>query len=271
MPKKDLDLSFLVQQTEEFELPSRGIHYDDPILKKGKLHCRPWVSSDEKLIDKFNRGNFYDILKRLVQNVLEEKINVEDLTSGDFFYLLNMIRSISYGSTYMIKKTCPVCESNIVVPVDLYSYPVKFIESDKKEPFEVTLPKSGITIKYRLPRMRDIIEATEKSQFDSKRFGTSISPDSFRLIKCINEMILPNKDNTILTQDEDFATMLHKVWPNIQSIDILKFRSAIDEHEHGVVDNVEVKCPECEAKFEQAPLLTYEFFRPSSGGSELNS
>ena len=52
MPKKELDLSFLIQPTEEFELPSRGLHYEDSILKKGKVHCRPWVSTDEKLIDK---------------------------------------------------------------------------------------------------------------------------------------------------------------------------------------------------------------------------
>ena len=84
-------------------------------------------------------------------------------------------------------------------------------------------------------------------------------------------MVLPNKEGTILTQAEDFATMLHKVWPNLHTIDILKFRSELDKHDHGIINNIEVKCPECEAKFEQAPMLSYEFFRPSSGGSELNS
>ncbi|NLE05619.1 MAG: hypothetical protein GX638_12575 [Crenarchaeota archaeon] len=271
MPKKELDLSFLIQPVEEFELPSRGLHYKDSILKKGKLHCRPWVSTDEKLIDKFNRGNFYDILKRLVKNVLEEKIDVDELTTGDFFYLLNMIRSISYGSVYMIKRTCPSCDSNITVPVDLYDFPIKFLEDESKEPFEVTLPKSGIIIKYRLPRLRDSIEATEKSQFEAKRLGVSISPDSYKMVRCIEEMTLPNKENTILTQKDDFAVMLHKIWPIIQGIDILKFRSEIDKHDHGVVENIEIKCPECESKFEQGPVLTYEFFRPSSGGSELNS
>lgn len=271
MPKKELDLSFLIQTTEEIELPSRGILYDTPDLKKGKLHCRPWIATDEKLIDKFNRGNFYDILKRLVQNTVEEKIKIEDLTAGDFFYILNMIRSISYGSVYIIKRHCPTCDANISVPIDLYKYPVDYIEDGKKEPFEMVLPKSGIILKYRLPRLKDIIEATEKSGFEARRFGTSISPDSYKFVKCIEEMTLPNKDNTILTQTEDFATMLHKVWPNLHTIDVLKFRNELDKHDHGIINNIEVKCPECEAQFEQAPMLSYEFFRPSSGGSESNS
>jgi len=171
----------------------------------------------------------------------------------------------------MIKRTCPSCDSNITVPVDLYDFPIKFLEDESKEPFEVTLPKSGIIIKYRLPRLRDSIEATEKSQFEAKRLGVSISPDSYKMVRCIEEMTLPNKENTILTQKDDFAVMLHKIWPIIQGIDILKFRSEIDKHDHGVVENIEIKCPECESKFEQGPVLTYEFFRPSSGGSELNS
>jgi len=271
MPKKELDLSFLTQTTEEIELPSRGLFYEMPELKKGKLHIRPWIATDEKLIDRFNKGNFYDVLKRLVQNVVEEKIKVDELTSGDFFYLLNMIRAISYGSVYLIKRSCPSCDANISVPINLYDYPVDFIEDGKKEPFETTLPKSGIIIKYRLPRLKDIIEATEKTSFEAKRFGSAISPDSYKLVRCVEEMTLPNKDNTILTQAEDFSTMLHKIWPNLHTIDVLKFRSELEKHDHGNNTNIEVKCPECEAKFEQAPLLSYEFFRPSSGGSELNS
>ena len=39
MAKKDLDLSFLKPNAEEFELPSRGLSYDDKsALAKGKIH-----------------------------------------------------------------------------------------------------------------------------------------------------------------------------------------------------------------------------------------
>ena len=50
MAKKDLDLSFLKPNAEEFELPSRGLSYDDKsALAKGKIHIRPWVTSEEKI------------------------------------------------------------------------------------------------------------------------------------------------------------------------------------------------------------------------------
>ena len=37
MPKKDLDLSFLNQGSEEIELPSRGILYNSKEIKNGKV------------------------------------------------------------------------------------------------------------------------------------------------------------------------------------------------------------------------------------------
>ncbi len=262
MPKKDLDLSFLTQNYEEIELPSRGLLYNKEI-KNGKVHIRPWISTEEKLIDKFNRGNFYDIIKRLIQNSLEEKISIEDLTVGDMFYILNWIRSISYGSTYNIKRSCPLCDEQISVEVNLYDYEIKYL-SDINEPLDITLPKSGIQLKMRLPRVKELIESTEKTHSDTKKFGVSISSEIYKFAKCTLEMVLPNDEKTILNHEEDFDTMLYKVWPKIQGIDLVKIRSELDKYDHGYVDNLEVRCKECGRTFEQAPLLTYEFFRPSN-------
>jgi len=50
MAKKDLDLSFLKPNAEEFELPSRGLPYNEKNpLSKGKIHIRPWITSEEKI------------------------------------------------------------------------------------------------------------------------------------------------------------------------------------------------------------------------------
>ena len=77
MAKKDLDLSFLKPNAEEFELPSRGLSYDDKsALAKGKIHIRPWITSEEKILYKFDRGNFFNVIKKLVQNAVVEKIDI---------------------------------------------------------------------------------------------------------------------------------------------------------------------------------------------------
>ena len=78
MAKKDLDLSFLKPNAEEFELPSRGLPYNEKNpLSKGKIHIRPWITSEEKILDKFDRGNFFNVIKKLVQNAVAEKIDIE--------------------------------------------------------------------------------------------------------------------------------------------------------------------------------------------------
>ena len=149
MPKKSLDLSFLNQGSEEIELPSRGILYTNKDLKKGKLHVRTWLTGEEKLIDKFSKGNFYNILKRLVQNVVEEKVSVEELTIGDFFYVLYWIRSLSYGSKYRTEVTCPKCGTVVRPIVDMWNYKVTYLE-ELVEPITYTLPVSGIELKFNL-------------------------------------------------------------------------------------------------------------------------
>lgn len=265
MPKKNLDLSFLNQGSEEVELPSRGLLYkDNKILNKGKLHVRPWLTAEEKLIDKFNKGNFYNILKRLVQNVLEENISVDELTLGDFFYLLYWIRGLSYGPTYKTETECPHCSSKIRPTIDLSKYEVTFLDDGVTEPMTLTLPRSNIELKFRLTRVKDLIEATEKSLSNTTKLGVNVSPDIYKLARCVEEMVLPNEEKTILTQEEDFGTMLNLIWPKLPAIDVMALREEMAKYDHGYVKSVNVKCPECENFFEQAAVLTFEFFRPSS-------
>jgi len=263
MPKKNLDLSFLNQGSEEIELPSRGILYKNNIIKNGKVHVRPWLTAEEKLIDKFNKANFYNILKRLIQNVLEEKFPVEEFTIGDFFYLLYWIRGLSYGSTYKTELDCPNCGARIKPTIDLSKFEVVYLP-DCTEPMTMVLPKSQIEVKFRLTRLKDLIEATEKSHSDSLKFGSSISPDIYKLARCVEEMVLPNEEKTILTQEEDFGTMINLIWPKIPAIDVFALREEMSKYDHGYVKSSTLKCPECEDYFEQMAVLSFEFFRPSN-------
>jgi uncharacterized protein (UPF0212 family) len=270
MPKKNLDLSFLIQGTEEIELPSKGLLYKDGDFVKGKVHVRPWLTTEEKLIDKFTRGNFYSILKKLVQNVMEEKTSVEEMTVSDFFYVLYIIRAMSYGPIYYTDTECPICEAKIQSKIDLSKYKTKYLEPCA-EPFTMTLPKSRIEIKFRLPRVKDLIEATEKTHSEALKFGVNVSPDIFKLARCVEEMVLNNVERDILTQEEDFDTMLYKIWPKLPAIDAAAIREEMSKYDHGYVTNEMTKCPSCENNFEQAPVLSFEFFRPSSTGTSDDS
>lgn len=261
MPKKSIDINFLTQGSEEIELPSKGILYTNKSLKTGKIHIRTWLTTEEKLIDKFNRGNFYNVLKKLVSNVVEENFPIEDMLMGDFFYTLYWVRNLSYGATYKTEVKCPKCGKDVKVTIDMGEYNVVYMK-DCTEPMSMVLPRSGIEVKFRLTRLKDIIEATERNLSDKMNLGIRVSPDIFKLARCINEMTLPNTEKDILTQEEDFNTMINVIWPKIPAIDVVALREEMSKYDHGYVENKMVKCPECENYFEQAPVLSFEFFRP---------
>lgn len=261
--KKELDLSFLVQPSDEILLPSRGILYDSgSIFASGKVHIRCWNAPEEKIIDKFNKGNFYSIVRRLVENVMEEKEPIDELTLGDFYYILYWIRNISYGSTYFIDRQCPYCEEDVTIKIDMSQCETKFIP-DIKEPVTVTLPKSNIVLKLRLPRVKDLIESTEKKKAnDVISAANKFSPDVYTYIRCTQEMRLPDEDKTVLSGFDDYSIMLHKIWPKITAIDILAIREELSKYDHGYSIPAMVMCPECEKKFEQGLALSFDFFRP---------
>ena len=269
MARKEIDLSFMKPVYDTFELPSRGVLYDktNP-LSKGFLSVRPWVTAEEKLIDKLQSYNFYHIMKKLIENTIEEPVNIDEMTIGDFFFTLYWIRQISYGSVYSIRTSCPECRTDVKVNIDVALCEKTYIPEDVIEPFNLTLPITNIELKLRLPRIKDLIEATENSQYKEKQFGVKINETTFKKVKCIQSMILPNEARDELTSEDDFAYMLNVIWPKLPAADSAAIDAIMNKYDHGYIGTVPCHCPNCDKIIEQAPILSAEFFRPSSEESE---
>lgn len=263
MAKKELDLSFLKPIAEELELPSKGLPYNkENELSKGKIHIRPWMTSEEKILDKFDRGNFFNVIKKLVQNAVIEKINIDDMTDADVFFVLYWLRVITYGSTYKISTDCPECGSKIDVEIDIKDYPIKYMEKFKPD-YEITLPISKIKLRMKFPKFGSLIEATESKHSDLYKMGIKMSPEIYRYAICTEEMTLPTETNDILTKADDLNLMLNKIWPMIPAGDLVEIKKYLNQFDHGYNENASVQCPECQKFFNQAPIMTDEFFRPS--------
>ena len=80
-----------------------------------------------------------------------------------------------------------------------------------------------------------------------------------------------NENKDVLTYTKDLAILKNKIWPLIPAIDIIALKEEMSKYDHGYVDPIFVKCPECKESFEQSPLISYEFFRPSVGKPTENS
>lgn len=269
MAKKDIDLSFMRPVYETFELPSRGLLYDkkNP-LSSGKISIRPWVTAEERLIDKLQTYNFYHIIKKLIGNTIETPINVEDMTIGDFFFTLYWVRQLSYGSVYSIATTCPECKVDTKVDIDIALCETTYLPDGVIEPFSLVLPMTKIEVKLRLPRVGDLIAATENSQYKEKHLGVKVDSDTFKKVKCIQSMTLPNEAKDVLTAEDDFSYMLNILWPKLPAADSAAIDALMNKYDHGYIGTVACKCPNCDAVIERAPILSFEFFRPSSSESE---
>ena len=164
--------------TEFVELPSRGMFYpkNHPLHGQEVVEIRFMTARDEDILTSpalLRKGVAID---KFIQNILvDQSIKVPDLLIGDKSAIMVAARVTGYGPEYEVKITCPECntESEVVVDLsDYHKYFEKFEQSDKFKldadgNFQTTLPMSGQSVVVRLLTSRD--EARMTSRIASKK------------------------------------------------------------------------------------------------------
>ena len=162
---------------EEFSLPSKGMVYETPINPKIKL--RSMTAQDEMLRlapsdDKFRVMS--DVIERCIEGE-KPTVSVYDLCIGDYYYLLNAIRLVTYGSKLSYTARCLICGDIFDTTIDIDEIPVNEWKESLEEKRTVTLPDSEkvIELNYETPRMLDDI-SRRVSQLRKK--NTDLSEDA---------------------------------------------------------------------------------------------
>lgn len=158
---------------EGYELPSKGLIYDVPVNPHVELRCL--TGSDElKLLS--HTTTQFKLLADVIESCLIEKpaVHVYDMALGDYEYLLQKLRVVTYGTEYKMLVRCPHCGKLTETIADLDQLTVKeFFEAEQQE-FEslrtITLPDSGdvLRLNFKTPRMIDTI--TNKAKELSRKF-----------------------------------------------------------------------------------------------------
>jgi hypothetical protein len=174
----------------------------------------------------------------------------------DRLFALMVLRSNSYGEEYNFDITCPSCEVKgkytVLIPSE---FPVDYAKDDAKEPFELTLPKTGIKITYRLLRGKDSKDIKNYAEEETERNGTKDGDPSFtyRLARSILTVNGKTFDN-ILT-----ALAFCEKLP---AKDLRYFSTVMEENTPGILLIVKKVCTACGKKIETDMPITAEFFRP---------
>lgn len=132
------------------KLPSEGRFYEN---KTPTVTIRPLTFEDEKQLAGNLKGNVNPINLILSRCVKDFPIN--SMLLIDKLFVLLKIREISYGAGYPASITCPKCNSDSEVKIELNSLVVRDIPSDLEDPRTVILPKLKKPAKARFLRVKD--------------------------------------------------------------------------------------------------------------------
>lgn len=148
----------IVTIQEDFTLPSKGMIYDKPIDPKIKL--RSMTAQDEMLRRTPSEDEFRvkaDVVERCIEGE-KPAISVYDMYIGDYYYLLNSLRLVTFGSKLSYTARCLVCGDIFDTVLNIDDIPVNQWKDEISNLFTVKLPSGKeIGLNYQTPRMLDDI------------------------------------------------------------------------------------------------------------------
>jgi len=240
---------------ETYELPSLGKIYDSEINPVVTIKSMTTEQEQKRLAV---TDYPYRMLCEIIDDCIVGDIGISsyDMCVGDYQFLLYKLRTVTYGSDYIMDVRCPYCGFTRKETVNLDELPpIKYTEEFNNYR-RFTLPKTGVEIELNIqtPRMLDNV-VNKAREFKAKFPGSSDptltytikylirtidgkNPDPLKVEQWIKE--LPMADvNTIITYAEKMNNLI------------------------GIDTNLIIHCDVC-GLYQDAQLsIGKEFFRPA--------
>ena len=218
-------------QYDVIPLPSKGQCY--PIghpLRCGRIPVAYLTAADENIIaspNVYRDGKLFDIM--LERKILDKRINVNDIVTGDRDAIILWLRATSYGTDFPIMATNPQTRKSYNITVDLsqFEYLDFELEGDENGHF-VYVTENGNIIKYKFftedddNELKEIImrQIGDKDMLD---FVTKIN----ELEGILKAMDLTQEDKELV--EEDITEMKTIIGYEVPEIDDTVFPGTITE------------------------------------------
>lgn len=162
--------------TETVELPSKGLLYPaDSPLADGKIEMKYMTAKEEDILTNQNYIAKGVVIDKLLESlIVTEGVNYGDLLVGDKNALMVAARILSYGKDYVVSYL------GDEYTVDLSTLGSKNVDyslyKDRKNEFEVALPKSGNVVTIKILTHND--DQNIESEVEGlKKINREVSPD----------------------------------------------------------------------------------------------
>ena len=183
-PQPAGQLNFVVP-TEFVELPSSGAYYTEghPLCGIDTLEIKYMTAKDEDILTSRALLKKGVAINRFLQNIIVDKrVKVEDLLTGDKNAILVAARISGYGSEYKTKTQCPACSTTQEYEFTLENGEATGFDTDhfdaekhqnrvtKNEnlTFDIGLPKSEVVVTVRMLNGHDEAQMAKSMQAAQK-------------------------------------------------------------------------------------------------------
>lgn len=235
-------------------LPSNGYLYGGR-FPGGEVLVKPMTASEEGLLasNKSDKGSIVDVLCR--RCLVECPVPYDELLVSDIFYLLLVIRNISYGSDYRFTIQCSNCGTKysraIQIPEGLRV--LALTEADDCEPYEVRLPISKDVLAFRLLRHRD--EESIRRYAKNRYVKTVEEGDPSYCIRLSTH--IESVNGQVLDAVQKLSYVEHMI-----AADVCAFKDELELRDFGASLILDSECPACGYAAEQLLPFDRTFFRP---------
>ncbi len=238
------------------QLPSRGILYAGR-LPEGWVELCPMTTREEKILLS-QQPDRAALLDRIIERCLPTKdVPLSEMLVSDRFFLLLMLRNITYGPTYRIHVSCPQCKVVVFQDIQLPDgLTLRVLTDADTEPFFVDLPMSGKKLGLRLLRVEDEQEIRRFVRQTAMTGRTAAEGDPSYIYRLARHVVSIDEQKVTTVQAVRFCE-------NMIGGDSARMRHAVEESECGVTLTLKHTCSACGAAFEELLPFSDEFFRPS--------
>ena len=245
--------------TEIVDLPSKGRFYpeDHPLYNQETIEIKFMTAKDEDILTSPSLLKKGLAIDRFLRNViLDKRISVPTLLSGDKNAILVASRINGFGSDYTTKVTCPSCATVTENTFDLdevgiydgQDYKDYDVIPTKVGTFIIRLPKTNFEVEVRLLNSKDENELASKMQANKKSrlYEPNLTDQLKKIIVSINGV-------------DDFQ-MVHKAIDALPAFDSRYLRAAYLKVVPGLNMTQHFACPACGFEKEVDIPLTVDFF-----------
>lgn len=179
--------------TEIITLPSQGLVYpENNPLAKGEITMKLLTAKEEDILTSTNLIRKGIVLDKLLESIIvDSDVNINDLVIGDKNAILIASRILAFGPEYKVTVNDPQENEPVEVSVDMSKLNTKEIDESKlnrKNEYDFILPKSGVSIKFKLMTHGDEVAVSKDIEASLKvlKQGNDIQARYRRLIVEVN-------------------------------------------------------------------------------------